>query len=67
MPDLWVVGYVTDWYQSFRLKHQTGMGQNYGQGIMVKNGYVLAILKLRKDSTAEITQKPERHAESDPL
>jgi hypothetical protein len=30
---------------------------------MVKNEYVLEILKLRRDSVAEIAQKPERHAE----
>jgi hypothetical protein len=43
------------------------MGRNYGVGIMVKNGYVLAILKLGKDKTPEITQNPERLAERDPL
>jgi hypothetical protein len=26
VPDLWVAGYVTDWYQSFWLKHQASMG-----------------------------------------
>jgi hypothetical protein len=57
MPGLWVVGYITDWYQSFRLKHQTGMGQTVGQGIMVKNEYVLEILNLRRDSIAEIVHK----------
>jgi hypothetical protein len=63
-----VVGYVTDWYQSFRLKHQTGMGHGtVGQGIMVKNEYVLEILNLRRDSIAEIAQKPERRADRDPL
>jgi hypothetical protein len=34
---------------------------------MVKNGYVLAILKIGKDSTVEITKKRERRAENDPL
>jgi hypothetical protein len=28
VASLWVVGYITDWYQSFWLKHQTSMGQN---------------------------------------
>jgi hypothetical protein len=27
-PSLWVVGYVTNWYQSFWFKHRTGMGRN---------------------------------------
>jgi hypothetical protein len=27
MPRLWVAGDVTDWYQSFWLKHQAGMGR----------------------------------------
>jgi hypothetical protein len=26
VPGLWVAGYVTDWYQSFWLKHRAGMG-----------------------------------------
>jgi hypothetical protein len=43
------------------------MVRNYGQGIMVKNGYVLVILNLRRDSVVEIAQKPKRHAKSDPL
>jgi hypothetical protein len=67
MPGLWVAGYVTDWYQSFMLKHRIGMGRNCGQGIMVKIEYVLEILKLMRDSVAEIVQKPERHADRDPL
>jgi hypothetical protein len=62
-----VVRYVTYWYHSFRLKHQTGMSRNCGQGIMVKNGYFLAILKLRRDGAAEIAHNLECHAESDPL
>jgi len=28
MPSVCVDGYVIDWYQSFWLKHQTGMGRN---------------------------------------
>jgi hypothetical protein len=27
VPGLWVVGYVTDWYQIFWLKHRARMGQ----------------------------------------
>jgi hypothetical protein len=34
---------------------------------MVKNEYVLEILKLRRDSIAEIMQKPEHRADRDPL
>jgi predicted metal-binding membrane protein len=26
LPNLWVAGYVTVWYQSFWLKHRAGMG-----------------------------------------
>jgi hypothetical protein len=28
VANLLVVGYVTEWYQSFWFKHQTGMGRN---------------------------------------
>jgi hypothetical protein len=38
-----------------------------GQGIMVKKEYVFEILNLRRDSIAEITQKPERRVDRDPL
>jgi hypothetical protein len=27
VASLWVVGYITDWYQSYRLKHRASMGQ----------------------------------------
>jgi hypothetical protein len=44
-----VVGYIQGWYMSFQLKHQTSMGKKCGQGIMVKNEYILEILNLRSD------------------
>jgi hypothetical protein len=39
----------------------------FGHGIMVKNGYFLEILKLRRESIAEIAQKIEHHVDKDPL
>jgi hypothetical protein len=27
LPNLWVAGYVIEWFQIYRLKHWTGMGQ----------------------------------------
>jgi hypothetical protein len=34
---------------------------------MVKNGYFLEILKLRRESIVEIAQKLQRHVEKYPL
>jgi hypothetical protein len=41
---LWVVGYVTDWYQSFWFEHQTGLVQNE----CISNIFVVTDISLCK-------------------
>jgi hypothetical protein len=55
-PGLWVVGYITDWYQSYRLKHQLVWAIYIGQILWLRSIYDLEVMNLR----GMVLQSPRR-------
>jgi hypothetical protein len=64
-PDLWVVGDVTDWYQSFWLKHRAGMGQVCWSESHGRDQTLTMKLKISGGmDIAEATQETKLHRSS---